>query len=261
MASYLAGVDVGNQTTKAVVLDGDGAVVAQAVVAVAEESARAAEEALSLALAQTELGLADLAAIVATGAGSDCVPIAQRAVTEVLCDARGAVRLFPGARTVIDIGAENARVARCDENGAVEDFALNDKCASGAGIFIEEMAKALEFSLEEMAEASLRSQREVEVNCSCAVFAESEVVSLIHQRVPREDIARGICDFVAQRTTSLLYRIGIADEVVFVGGGARNRGVVAALERYLGRRVRVPEDPVVVGALGAALFALEGRQQ
>lgn len=254
----VAGVDVGNQTGKAVIVRDDGTVLAKAVVTAAEEAAAVAEQALAAALAQAGLARSDLGAIVATGVGRNGVPFANRTLTEVSCDAKGAVHLFPSARTVIDIGAEDARGLRCDQAGKVLDFVMNDKCASGAGVFIEAMAKALEVSLYEIGELSLRSQNEVDINCTCAVFAESEVVSLIHRQVPREDIARGIHDSIALRAASMLRRIGIHDDLVLVGGSSLNVGMVDALTRRTGKRVLVPEDPVTVGALGAALYALEG---
>jgi benzoyl-CoA reductase subunit D len=255
----VAGVDVGNQTGKALIMRDDGVVLAKAVVTAAEEAAVVAEQALAAALAQAGLQQSDIDAIVATGVGRNGVPFAHRTLTEVSCDAKGAVHLFPSARTVIDIGAEDARGLRCDENGKVLDFVMNDKCASGAGVFIEAMAKALEISLAEMGEMSLRSTEEVDINCTCAVFAESEVVSLIHRRVPRQDIARGIHDSIALRAASMLRRIGIHDDLVLVGGSALNLGMVDAMTRRTGKRVLVPEDPTIVGALGAALYALEGN--
>jgi predicted CoA-substrate-specific enzyme activase len=254
----VAGVDVGNQTGKAVILRDDRTVLAKAVVTAAEEAAVVAEQALAAALAQAGLQQSDLDIIVATGVGRNGVPFAQRTLTEVSCDAKAAVYLYPSARTVIDIGAEDARGLRCDESGKVLDFVMNDKCASGAGVFIEAMAKALELSLEEMAQRSLQSQNEVDINCTCAVFAESEVVSLIHRQVPREDIARGIHDSIALRSASMLRRIGLHDDLVLVGGAALNVGMVDAVARRTGKKVLVPEDPVTVGALGAALYALEG---
>lgn len=256
----VAGIDVGNQTGKAVVLREDGAILAKAIVDAAEEAAVVAEQALAAALAEAGVSRSELGYIVATGVGRNGVPFADRALTEVSADAKGAVHLFPSARTVIDLGAEDARGLRCDEAGKVLDFVMNDKCASGAGVFIEAMAKALEYSLEEMGEMSLRSENEVDINCTCAVFAESEVVSLIHRQVPRQDIARGIHDSIALRSASMLRRIGIHDDLVLIGGSALNKGIVAAIIRRTGKQVLVPQDPVTVGALGAALYALGGAR-
>ena len=256
----VAGVDVGNQTGKVVLLDGDGQVIAKSVVEAAEESSVVAEQALAAALMQAGIRRDDIGLVVATGVGRNGITFANRVVTEVSCDGKGAVHLCPGARTVIDIGAEDARGLGCDAAGRVTDFVMNDKCASGAGVFIEAMAKALEVSLIEMGELSLRSQNEVDINCTCAVFAESEVVSLIHRQVPREDIARGIHDSIALRASSMLRRIGIRDDLVLIGGAALNLGLVDAMRRRTGKIVVVPDDPLTVGALGAALFALEGEQ-
>lgn len=260
-ARIVAGVDVGNQTTKVVILRLDGTVMATVAISVAEETVVAAEKAITVAVKKAGVPRGDLDHIVATGVGRNGVPFAQRTVSEVSCDAKGVTHLFPSARTVVDIGAEDARALSCDEYGRVHDFVMNDKCASGAGVFVEAMATALELSLDEMAVLSLQSQNEVEINCTCAVFAESEVVSLIHRQVPREDIARGIHDSIALRTTAMLRRVGINDDLVLIGGAALNCGIVDALARCTGRRVLVPDDPVMVGALGAALYAIEGGRQ
>lgn len=254
----VAGIDVGNQTGKVVILRDDRAVLAKAVISSAEEAAAVAERALSAALVVAGLARGEVDAIVATGVGRNGVHFADRVLTEVSCNAMGAVHLYPSARTVIDIGAEDARGLRCDEAGKVVDFVMNDKCASGAGVFIEAMAQALELSVDEMSQLSMQSQVEVDINCTCAVFAESEVVSLIHRQVPRMDIARGIHDSIALRSASMLRRIGLQDDLAMIGGVALNVGMVDAVARRTGKKVLVPDDPVTVGALGAALYALHG---
>ena len=170
-------------------------------------------------------------------------------------DALGGFSLFPSARTIIDVGAEEGRAVRCDERGRMVDFVINDKCAAGAGTFVEAMARALETKLEEMGPLSLKAKKAVPMNAQCTVFAESEVVSLIHSRVAKEDIARAIHDAMAGRIASMVLRVGVEKEVVLVGGVALNQGFVKPLQNELNTDLIVPEFPEYVGALGAAIIA------
>jgi len=179
-------------------------------------------------------------------------------VTEVTAEGRGAFHLVPSARTVLAIGAESGRCIRLDESGRVVDFIMNERCAAGVGAFIEAMARALEVSVQKLAELSLNSDGSVHLNAQCVVFAESEVVTLIHSRTPKPHIARAIHDSIAHRAASMVGRLGIKGDVVLVGGVARNGGFVDSLERVLGREVVVPDEPEFVGALGAALLAANG---
>lgn len=251
-----AGVDIGHRTVKVVLLN-RGGVVSQQVAPLTEASS-AAEEVLEAALRAAGLGRGDLDAVVSTGVGRGDFPLAHRRLTEITCDAKGTTWLCPAARTVLDIGAEEYRAIRCDASGRVMDFAMNDKCAAGAGIFLEVMAKALEVDLAEMGPLSLRWRKEVVVNSTCAVFAESEVISLVHSGMDRVDILHGIHDSLASRLSSLLLRIGVEPAVVLVGGVAHNVGVIDALRRRLGMDILVPEGPDFAGALGAALLGQEG---
>jgi benzoyl-CoA reductase subunit D len=179
-------------------------------------------------------------------------------MTDVGCAARGAVHLFPGARTVIDVGAEEARAIRCDGQGKVVDFAVNEKCAAGTGVFAEAIARALEVPLDQLGPLSLRSQRTISMNAQCAVFAESEAVSMIHGNVAKEDMARAVHDAMAHRTASMVRRVGVEAPVVLVGGVARNLGFVDSLGRALAiDSIQIPADPELCPALGAALAAAE----
>jgi benzoyl-CoA reductase subunit D len=183
--------------------------------------------------------------------------LAHDEVTEVGADAKGATFLFPTARTVIDVGAEEGRGIRCDENGKVVDFVVNEKCAAGAGAFTEAMARALELKLEEMGALSLQATKAVPMNAQCTVFAESEVVSLVHAKTPKTDIVRAVHDAIASRIISMVRRVGVEKEVVLIGGMARNIGFVDSLKRGLEMDLVVPDEPEFVGALGAALIAAE----
>jgi len=249
-----AGVDVGAEAVKVVILT-DGKVAAYSILRAGLERKQTCEEALEEALKKAGLSRSDIGRIVATGVGRKEAVYAHDSVTEIAADARGVAYLFPQARTIIDVGAEESRGIRCDSTGKVVDFAKNEKCAAGVGAFVEAMARALETTVEEMGPLSLKSTKEIPMNVTCVVFAESEVVSLVHARTPKPDIARAIHEAIATRTTSMVRRVGIEKEVAFIGGVAKNVGVVERLKSHLGTDVLIPEEPQIVGALGAALIA------
>ncbi len=249
-----AGIDLGAKTTKAVILS-DGKVIGRSMVLTGFEQEEAADRALADALAQAQASKSDIGTIVATGAGRKAVPWVQADVTEVSADARGMVFLVPTARTVIDIGAEEARAIKCTPEGKVAAFVVNEKCAAGAGTFVEAMARALELRLEEMGPLSLTSTVAVPMNAQCTVFAESEVISLIHQKTAKPDIVRAVHDAIASRTISMARRLGAEKDVALIGGLAHNVGFIDALRRGLELEVVVPSDPEFIGALGAALVA------
>lgn len=251
-----AGIDMGAKTIKVVILN-DGQVVAKSIVLGGLDTKQAAEQAFAEALKSANLSFNEIEHITATGAGKREAPLAYDEVTDVGADAKGATFLFPDARTVIDVGAEEGRGIRCDGSGRVIDFVVNEKCAAGAGAFTEAMARALELKLEEMGELSLQATKTVPMNAQCTVFAESEVVSLVHAKTPKADIARAVHDAIASRIISMVRRVGIEREVVLIGGMAKNIGFVDSLKRGLEMNLLVPEEPEFVGALGAALIAVE----
>jgi benzoyl-CoA reductase subunit D len=182
-------------------------------------------------------------------------PYSHSTISVMGADARAGTYFFPAARTVIDIGAEEARAVRCDEKGAMLNFVVNERCAAGAGTFIEAMARALEVELEEMGSLSLKAERASPINATCVVFGESDVVTLIHRQESKPEIARAIFDAMADRITSMVQRLGINRDVVLVGGVAKDVGFVASLRRKLGTDLLIPENPEFAGALGAALNA------
>jgi len=204
-------------------------------------------------LQQSNLSLADMAYVVSTGAGKNSSPYPASEVSMVSADALGANLLFPSARTIIDVGAENSLAVRCNEKGRVIDFAVSDKCAAGSGTFIEAMARALEVKLEEMGPLSMKAKRTIVMDSQCTIFAESEVVSLIHEKASKADIARAIHDSIANRIASLARRVRIQEDVILVGGVALNLGFVNSLRSALGVELLVPREPEFIGALGAAL--------
>lgn len=253
-----AGIDVGAETVK-VALMNDGKVVGTSIVRGGLDRSKSAEEAMDEALKVAGLSRKDIKRTVATGIGRKEVEFADAVATEIAADAHGVSFLFPSVRTIIDVGAEEARGIKTSDTGRVTDFAKNEKCAAGVGSFVGSMARALEISLEEMGPFSLTSDKDIPMNVTCVVFAESEVISLIHAKVPKPDIARAIHGAIATRTTSMVRRVGIEKDVVFIGGVAKNPGVVELLKRHLGVDFLIPEDPQTAGAIGAAIIAAKAN--
>ncbi|TAK36359.1 MAG: CoA activase [Chloroflexota bacterium] len=249
-----AGIDVGNQTIKAVVAR-DGSLAGYSVKYNAGDVVAVSKEALSEAAAMAGLSESDITKIVATGAGRKFVPFANDAITEITCDAKGVAALYPEARTVIDIGAEQGRAIRMDGTGKVSDFAVNEKCSAGCGAFTESMARALEIQLNEFGPLALQSTQKVPMNAQCVIFAESEVVSLIHQATPKPDIARAVTDAIAARIASMTRAVGVEQPVALIGGMSKNVGFVDSLEKSLATKLLVHQEPQILGALGAALLA------
>ncbi|MBI4287534.1 MAG: 2-hydroxyglutaryl-CoA dehydratase [Chloroflexi bacterium] len=259
----VAGIDVGSQTTKVVILN-DGQVVGQSVMVSAEEAETGARKALDEALQQAGLALSDLTTIVATGAGRKDVSFAQKQKTSLSCLAKGINRLLPAVRTLIDVGAESSTVIRINEKGGVDDSIGHDRCASGTGAFLESMAKLMQMPLPEMGQESLKAQRRAEVSSMCAIFAEQEVISHVHRvpPTPKADIIAGIHGSMAVRIVGLAKRIGVKPEIALTGGVARNVGFARVIEEELKQKVVVPDNPQIVAALGAARIAQEegGKQ-
>lgn len=250
----VAGVDIGSLSTAAVLMAG-GEPVAEVVLLTGADSRGAAERALDEVLGSAGRRRDEIRFTVGTGYGRANLPFADLQVTEITCHARGALYIFPDTRTIIDVGGQDSKVIRLDERGMVVDFAMNDKCAAGTGRFLEVMARALEVEADALSDLAATAERAAPVSSVCTVFAESEVVSLIARGVPRPEIARGILNSVADRVFGMAKRIGVVPPVTMTGGVAKNRGVVQALEHRLGARLRIPDEPQTVGALGAALIA------
>ena len=251
-----AGIDAGAKNTKVVILR-DGEVVGRGTNLTGFDQAKAVEKAFVMALEEAGLARDQVDRSTATGAGRKAVQVAHGGVTEVTADARGANMLMPSARTVVDVGAEEGRGISIDENGSVVDFAINEKCAAGAGAFTEAMARALEIPLEDIGELSLESTKSIDMNAQCTVFAESELVTLVHSNTATADIARSVHDAISSRITSMVRRVGLQPEVVLIGGVGHNVGFKKSLEEDLGMQVVVPEYPEYVTALGAAIIAQE----
>ena len=248
------GMDLGTQKIKAVVLK-DNSVISRGQAFSGFEPTKAAEQAVEEALKKANLKMSDVAHFTATGSNMDMAPYAKNTVSMMGADAKAGVYLFPKARTIIDVGAEEARAVKCDEKGIMVDFVVNERCAAGAGAFIEAMARALEVKLEEMGPLSLKAERASPINASCVIFGESDVVSLIHRQESKPEIARAVFDAMADRVSSMVHRLGVNPDVVLLGGVAKDEGFVASLKRKLGVDVLIPDYPDFAGALGAALTA------
>lgn len=251
-----AGVDVGNKFTRVVILK-DGDILSKGEVISGFDLKKAADDSFGQALKGAGLKIDDIQFVMATGSGKEEVIFANGSITDVGAATRGAKFICPTAGAVVDVGAEEGRAARIDHNGRVMDFAVSDKCAAGAGSFVEAMSRALGISVEEMGGLSLQSTKAVPMNAQCAVFAESEVVSLIHARTAKADIAKAVHDAIAGRIISMVRRVGVEKDLVIIGGMAKNPGFVRSMEEGLEMKVVIPDDPEFVGAIGAAVAAVE----
>ena len=253
-----AGCDIGSLTAKAVILE-DGRILSQAVVRARPKPAESAEEVMGLALERAGLTRSDIGCVVGTGYGRKQVSFVDRAESEISCHARGARWIKPSVRTVIDIGGQDAKAARMDENGAVIRYQYNDKCASGTGRFLEVMAKALEVPLEELGDLGAQSKEKLTISNQCVIFAETEVISLVNEGREISDIVHALHQALAKRAAALAGGIEIAEDVVMTGGVAKNAGVFNALSEALKTPLKTLDgvDPQIIGALGAALYAEE----
>ena len=253
----VAGIDVGGKNVHVVVMK-DGNILAKSEGATGIKKAEAADKFYDEALKQAGLKREDVGTVVATGSGGKRAAFADGYIADAAADARGVIKLMPSARTIIDVGGEEGRAIKINAEGKVQDFAVNEKCAAGTGTFVDTMARALEIPIEEMAKISLQSTRLVPMNAQCAVFGESEVVSLIHQRISKPDIAHAVHEAIAGRVGSVARIVGLESDIVMIGGVARNVGFMDSLRRELSVDVAVPDDPDYVGALGAAIAASAG---
>ena len=254
---YFAGIDSGSATTDVVILDQDKTIVAKVILPTGAGASGGAARALEQALAQAGLKQSDLTATVTTGYGRSVIAAGDKSVTEISCHAKGAHYLNPAVRTVIDIGGQDSKVIRLDEDGGVVSFVMNDKCAAGTGRFLEMMARTLELSLEEISLIGLTWNDDIAISSMCTVFADSEVVSLVAQNKALPDIVHGLNNSVASRAAALYRRVKGEPVCMMTGGVSRNQGVVKAIETVLGHPLSIHEDAQLCGALGAALFALE----
>jgi predicted CoA-substrate-specific enzyme activase len=256
--NLFAGLDSGSTTTKLVLLK-DGKIAGYRVIPTGANSKKSAELVLQETLNGSGFRREDIHSLVATGYGRSMVELARAAITEISCHARGAHWLFPAAQAVIDIGGQDLKGIRLNNDGRVTEFQMNDKCAAGTGRFLEVMARNLEMNLAEFARAALDANEIVEITNICTVFAESEVVSHVARGTPVGQIAAGVHAAVSRRVTSMLSAmLNGVETIVFTGGVAKNTAIVRALEKRLEKPLLIPAEPQIVVAIGAALFASDG---
>ena len=254
---YVLGVDSGSTSTNAVILDENKKIVAFDVVRTGAKSGESADKVLQNVLDKAGISKDQLAAIISTGYGRVSIPYADENVTEISCHGRGAHYFNPAVRTILDIGGQDSKAIRLSETGEVVDFVMNDKCAAGTGRFLEMMARTLEIDISQLGPISAQWKENIEITSMCTVFAESEVISLIAQNKEKADIAHGLHNAIAGKAYSLLRRVGLNEAFMMTGGVAKNPGVVKAVEERIGSKLYICEEPEIVGALGAALYALE----
>jgi len=256
----VAGCDVGSLTGKAVIMK-DEHIISSSLILRTIRPEETAKIVLDQALTKVNLKADEIQYLVGTGYGRTKVPFANANVSEITCHGRGARCLVPSIKTIIDIGGQDSKVISLDDDGYVADFVMNDKCAAGTGKFLEGIARALELDLEELGPISLKSDSPSVISSQCSVFAESEVVTLLADGVAIADIIAGIHKAIANRLISFVKKVGVKENFTVTGGVAKNIGVVAFLEEDLGKITRLPEDPQLVGAIGAAVIAKEKAEK
>jgi len=255
LATYFAGIDVGSTMTKAVILN--KGIIASVIGPTGPEQRRLANKVMEEALTQAGISFQTITFVVSTGYGRINVPFADKQLTEITCHAKGIVSLFPQARTIIDIGGQDVKGIQMDETGRILDFVMNDKCAAGSGRFIEVIADTLGVSLDQVGELSLRSETPAKISNICTIWAQQEVAASLAQGIPISDLLAGVHQSLADRICRMVHRLKVEDAVIVTGGGGKNRGLLKALSQQLDRDVLVPKEPLITGALGAALLGKE----
>ncbi|HFE44407.1 MAG TPA: 2-hydroxyglutaryl-CoA dehydratase [Nannocystis exedens] len=258
--AYAGGVDVGSTQTKAVIIDEEGHMVGRSLVDTGANVIQAAQNAFDEALRAHKISEQEVDYVIGTGYGRYRVTFGNDQVTEISCHARGAVHLFPKTRTVVDMGGQDTKAILISDKGEIIDFCMNDKCAAGTGRFLGAASAALDIPLDNLGATALGSHNPVKISTTCTVFAESEVLSWLGKGKKIEDILWGVHRSIAVRSSGLMRRVGIQEEVTFTGGVSRKTAMVEALEQRIGVKLNVSEDCQYIGALGAALFALERIQ-
>jgi len=252
----VGGIDIGSRAAKAVIMS-DGSIISSVICDTGPESVKTSETTMAEVLKGTGLALNDLEYVVATGYGRVLVPFARENVSEISCHAKGINWYFPGVRTILDMGGQDCKAINCDGRGLVTNFIMNDKCAGGTGRFLEMIADVLNARLEDIGNLSLSSRSAIPFNTICAVFAQSEAIAHFRKGVAKSDILAGLHEAIATRSLNLLKRVSIEPDFAITGGIAKNSGMVAKIRDKIGLEPRLCEDPQLVGALGAALFAGE----
>jgi predicted CoA-substrate-specific enzyme activase len=254
MTEYFAGLDIGSTMTKVVIMN--GGVISSVVGPTGPEQRRLANKVMEEALKKIGLPFASITYVVATGYGRINVPFADRQITEIACHARGVASIFPEARTIIDIGGQDSKGIRVD-GGRPVDFVMNDKCAAGSGRFLEVIADTLGVKIEDLGEISLTSTKPASISNICTIWAEQEVVEMLAGGAPLNDLVAGVHASLADRISRMIRRLDVVGEVVMTGGGAKNIGLVKAFSDKLGCPILIPPEPLITGAVGAALLGMD----
>ena len=253
----VAGCDVGSLSAEAVIMS-DGSIISSEIIRVRPRPEQSATDVMDKALSKTGLTYKDIEGCVSTGYGRERIPFANGNVSELSCHGKGAQWLVPSVRTVIDVGGQDCKVIRVDENGKLLNFVMNDKCAAGTGRFLEFMAKVLGVGIEDLGPLALATEKPAPITNMCSIYAESEVLHYVYEGKNPAEIAAGINHAMAERVNSLVKRVGVEKDVCITGGVAKNIGVVKNLEEMLQVNAEeLPVDPQIVGAIGAGLFAKE----
>jgi predicted CoA-substrate-specific enzyme activase len=255
MTEYFAGIDIGSTMTKAVILA--DRIIASVIGPTGPEQRRLANKVMEEVLARAGLAFDSITYIVSTGYGRINVPFADKQVTEISCHAKGVVSLIPEARTIIDIGGQDSKAITVDSSGKPTNFIMNDKCAAGSGRFVEVIADSLGIDLDRVGDISLKSTNPAQISNICTIWAQQEVAARLVEGVPIPDLIAGIHQSLADRVARMAKRLKVVPEIVLTGGGAKNKGLVHALEEQMGRVILVPQEPLITGALGAALLGKE----
>jgi predicted CoA-substrate-specific enzyme activase len=255
--NHFAGVDVGSTQTKAVVIDENLKIVGKMLIDTGSDVTKAAEHAYDSALEDAGLSAKDVSYVIGTGYGRYKVNFGDDQVTEISCHGRGAIHMFPNTRTVLDMGGQDTKAISLSSSGEILDFCMNDKCAAGTGRFLGAAASALDIPLPKLGPTALMATRPVRISTTCTVFAETEILSWLGKGKKIEDVLMGVHQSISARSIGLLRRVGIEKELTFTGGVANNRGMVEVLNQKLGLEMNVSDDSHFMGAIGAALFAMD----
>ncbi len=241
--------------TKAVILN-EG-IIASIIGPTGPEHRRLANQVMDEALKKAAISFQSITYIVSTGYGRINVPFADKQFTEITCHAKGIVSLFPKAKTIIDIGGQDVKGIKIDATGKTIDFVMNDKCAAGTGRFIEVIADTLGVPLDKVGDLSLQSRNPAKISNICTIWAQQEVAASLAEGVPISDLLAGVHQSLADRISRMVNRLRVEEAVIVTGGGAKNKGLLKALSEQLGHKILVPEEPLITGALGAALLGKE----
>jgi predicted CoA-substrate-specific enzyme activase len=252
-----AGVDVGSTQTKAVIINEGLEIVGRSLIDTGANVVQAAEKAYLNALNDSGRREEEVAYVIGTGYGRYKVTFGDTQVTEISCHGRGAVHMFPNTKTVLDMGGQDTKAISVSKIGEIVDFCMNDKCAAGTGRFLGAASMALDIPLGELGAVALKSEKPVKISTTCTVFAESEVLSWLGKGKKIEDILLGVHKSISSRSIALLRRVGLNQQITFTGGVAKNIGMVEVLNENLGMKMNVSEESHFMGALGAALFAMD----